>query len=80
MESLPNLLNACANKRSEVNNKGSKLWQYEDDPEKAMVLAMQEIADIWSIEDDPEHFTRIIRIQFKKSYNPTGYYTEGSIE
>ncbi len=57
-----------------------KPWKYEDDPEKAIILALQKIADVWSVEDDLLRDARTIRIKFKRDYNPTRQYVSGSVE
>ena len=49
-----------------------KPWQLESDPEKAIELALKEIADVWSIMDDLD--TRIFKFRFKPSYNPSRHY------
>lgn len=57
-----------------------KPWQHEDDPEKAILLALQEIAEVSTVEDDLVRNERIIRFRFKSSYNQARYYAQGSVE
>lgn len=50
----------------------AKPWQLENDPEKAIELALKEIADVVSIMDDLD--VRIFKFRFKPNYNPSRRY------
>lgn len=58
----------------------AKPWQLEDNPEKAIIAALKEIAEVYSVEDEPLSGIRVFRIRFKPEYNSQRYYASGSIE
>lgn len=59
----------------------AKPWQLESDPEKAIELALKEIADVVSITDDFDLDVRIFKFRFKPSYNPSRrYVSDFSVE